>query len=499
MDHAALNKLIHLVIEGRISDDERATLEQQLRESAPARQQYLRALDTHATLQWSFRGKKPALAAGTFAGGNMWRWGAVAAAACLMLGVLIWINGVMNPVNGPVASASRDTPAARDAAVMAESRSVLWEDDSVAAEYSQLGAPLPPGPIALKWGVAQLMFEQGAVVHLRGPARLVVTGPNSAELVYGQLQAMVPPRASGFMVTGPGGTRVVDLGTEFVMQAERSGRVRVDVLKGRVKLSTIHNTTGRTLSAGFAAVTPGDGMITPMDVDLSLRSRFEASAQKLYEQRIASGDPLAYWPLTSSGICLGRALLPLDAGVLNIHEPGLHYTGGAASPTRGVEPVAGDATALKLNGPMSVETWIRLDQPPVAEQIMRLITMDGYRHADRSGWGLALLGRDGLRFTHYNVRDYDVSIDPLPIGQWVHVAVVVDAEKRVEFYIDGERRGFIENMTTPRYASSNTALTVGSLGDGTELYSQRITHLAVYDRALTSEEITEHYQIGKNR
>lgn len=496
MNDSSLNTLIHLSIEGRISDDDRATLERMLRESAAARQQYVRELDTHASLQWCFRGKNPAQAttAQPSSGMTIWRWSALAAAACVLLAAMLWMNRPMNPAPEPQRASTGTS------AVLAESRGALWAEDSVYADLSQLGEPLPLGPVALDWGVAQLMFEQGAVVQLRGPARMIITGPNSAELVEGQLQAYVPQRARGFTVIGPGGTRVTDLGTEFVMQAERGGAVRVDVIEGRVQLATTQNTAGRLLAAGFSATMSGDGRITSTDYDPELPRRFQIAADQLYEQRLMSDNPLAYWPLTVDGSCGGRVKLPLQTPGLNIQKPGLHDTAGAARLDHGVGVASGNVTALRIDGPMTLEAWVRLDTDPEPDSIMRLISLDDFAQGgrDRSGWGLALRGRDMLRFTHYGVRDYDLRIDPLPLRRWVHLAIVIDADRKIDFYTDGEFRGAIAGQQSPQYGLKMD-LTVGSLGDGRELYTQLMAHLAVYDRAITPREISEHYRIGRPR
>ena len=112
----------------------------------------------------------------------------------------------------------------------------LFRDEA----YLRLGQVLD-----LESGLAELQFQSGAVVTLRGPASLKLTGTNAAELTAGSLLAKVPAAAIGFTVVAPTVT-LTDLGTEFGLEIDTQGHTDVVVLDGEVE----------------AAFHPVDGAIT---------------------------------------------------------------------------------------------------------------------------------------------------------------------------------------------------------------------------------------------
>jgi hypothetical protein len=87
----------------------------------------------------------------------------------------------------------------------------------------------------LREGIAEITFADGAMVHLEGPARFVVQSPGRGVLQFGKLFAQVPARAIGFCVETPA-LKVVDLGTEFGVQADESGAAEVQVIQGLVNV-----------------------------------------------------------------------------------------------------------------------------------------------------------------------------------------------------------------------------------------------------------------------
>ncbi|CAN0371588.1 unnamed protein product, partial [Ectocarpus sp. 4 AP-2014] len=96
------------------------------------------------------------------------------------------------------------------------------------------GEHLPSGSVLkLAEGLAQLTYECGAKVVLRGPSEFHVMSSTNAMLPVGQITAVVPRRAAGFAVTTPC-AEVVDLGTEFAINVDPSGASEVHVFKGEV-------------------------------------------------------------------------------------------------------------------------------------------------------------------------------------------------------------------------------------------------------------------------
>jgi hypothetical protein len=82
-------------------------------------------------------------------------------------------------------------------------------------------------------GIAEITFSSGATVTLQGPAKIRIDEPLYCFSKAGKLAAHCPESAYGFTVRFPGG-RVVDLGTEFVLESNPDGKTDVHVLDGEV-------------------------------------------------------------------------------------------------------------------------------------------------------------------------------------------------------------------------------------------------------------------------
>ncbi len=86
----------------------------------------------------------------------------------------------------------------------------------------------------LKDGVAQVTFDHGAKLILKGPTTFQVGNTRDNYLHLGIITAQVPRQAQGFTVRTPS-AQVVDLGTEFGVAVHHNGNAEVHVLSGRVE------------------------------------------------------------------------------------------------------------------------------------------------------------------------------------------------------------------------------------------------------------------------
>jgi hypothetical protein len=87
--------------------------------------------------------------------------------------------------------------------------------------------------IDIKSGLAQLVFDSGAEVILKGPCRLRVENSMLCRLFSGSVSAEVPHWAAGFTIRGPS-SEVIDLGTRFGFSVGDSGNSEVHVFQGEV-------------------------------------------------------------------------------------------------------------------------------------------------------------------------------------------------------------------------------------------------------------------------
>jgi hypothetical protein len=99
-----------------------------------------------------------------------------------------------------------------------------------------LGDDLAEGQrMALKAGLVEIAFQDGAKVLLQGPAEMEVASRYSARLKHGSLTATVEnPLARGFEIHTPG-MKFTDLGTEFGVLVREGGLQEVHVFRGKVQ------------------------------------------------------------------------------------------------------------------------------------------------------------------------------------------------------------------------------------------------------------------------
>ena len=118
-------------------------------------------------------------------------------------------------------------------ALVSDTANVQWSKDTSpksAKTSIALGEPLN-----IDSGTIELELKRGAKLMVEGPAKWSIDGDNSATLHSGKLLATVPRAAAGFTVE-TATARIIDLGTEFSVEADANGASEVQVYKGKVEL-----------------------------------------------------------------------------------------------------------------------------------------------------------------------------------------------------------------------------------------------------------------------
>jgi ferric-dicitrate binding protein FerR (iron transport regulator) len=248
-----LTSLCDALIEGSMSETQRARLEQLVLADAAARSIYVELMHQQATLSWalvepgalqSSPESQPVSEGGTIPfqaarHSNLWRRRAAYAlstAAALLLG--IWFGWSNLP-----------RPGETSIATLVEARDCTWKSGALATEA---GAKLTPGRLQLVGGLARLQFAQGAEVSLEAPADLELVSASRCILHAGRLVAKVPPQAIGFVVE----TREAilrDLGTEFGVSVSGTGAADMQVFDGLVDVEP-------RVAGGTRRVTAGHGL-----------------------------------------------------------------------------------------------------------------------------------------------------------------------------------------------------------------------------------------------
>jgi hypothetical protein len=112
--------------------------------------------------------------------------------------------------------------------------------DSMNAKWADIASPMEKGTRMatgnnrwlLREGYAELLFDNQARITLEGPVDFQILAEDRIGLNYGKVYARVPKDAAGFSVYTQN-AKIIDLGTEFGVQAEIGGNTQVHVLKGK--------------------------------------------------------------------------------------------------------------------------------------------------------------------------------------------------------------------------------------------------------------------------
>ena len=171
---------------------------------------------------------------------SKWIWTAASLAALILLSSLWWLRPsweveTSQPILGSVV----------------RSIGAVQQDQPIA-----LGHELTTGLFSVDSGIVELEMANGVEVILEGPARWELLSADRTVLHSGRLRSNVPPAAYGFTVEA-NSVRVVDLGTEFGIDADTEGLTEVHVFDGEVEVEERSTTkpvsaTRRLLSAGEA-------------------------------------------------------------------------------------------------------------------------------------------------------------------------------------------------------------------------------------------------------
>lgn len=115
--------------------------------------------------------------------------------------------------------------------------------DSLNAKWADVDALMQKGTrfkadethLLLREGLVELLFDNDTKVTLEAPAEFQILTNDQITLIYGRLYATVPQRAIGFTVN-TSSARIVDLGTEFGVEANFRGDTSLHVVRGKTVL-----------------------------------------------------------------------------------------------------------------------------------------------------------------------------------------------------------------------------------------------------------------------
>ncbi len=340
-------------------------------------------------------------------------------------------------------------PTTAAVAVLTHGVQMDWDRPGIEA-----GAPLAPGPLKLRSGIAQIEFFTGARIRIEGPADLELISSSEAAFHRGKLSAEVPPQAVGFTIRTPQG-EVVDLGTEFALQVDGASS-EVHVFKGEVEVHP-QASAMRALKEGQAvafgartgelAANPADfaalGELDARNAD-SQRSEFARWRQRgdalnrdvgllvRFEFQDAAGSRRLRNAVAGSEVA--------DGSIVGATWTQGRWPGKQALEFRNVS----DRVRLAIPGELAALTlsaWVRVHGLDRAFNSLFMSESWGERrvHWQITREGRVRLGVAGRAAERHVDYDTPVLFSPERLGRWTHLAVVFDpAAREVRHYADGE-------------------------------------------------------------
>lgn len=474
----------------------------------------------------------PGSLGGTTFGGWWFRTPSVVFVSIAGLAVLatviaaLW-QGTPRQIPAPVAVVE-PSPARPGFAALTETVDCVWED----------GCDIRPGrlkrgeALSLRRGLAKIAFDDGAEVILEGPARLTIESATAATLQHGRLSANISGSHVDFTVYAPG-MRVLDLGTVFGVNVDRDGRGQVHVFEGEVEVALTRE-DGRSLRSELltkndaASLDSGRQTIDRMRLDPAgfVRSLepSDLDIRRDYVRAVKEAGPVAYWRFEY--LDGGRVLNEMGDRYHGTSPTNLVLSPDVQNKTLSVDQRRDLQQYMMIEEPVeelagsdyTLELWVKADQPLFASPITLYYTpsdKEDFIH-ERIASLIELLPvgesyhdqpEQSIRFLHrvpaswaFQREGNCYSAQPYEPGRWHHVVAVCDGT-HIRLFVDG-----VLNDSQPAKKKHPDAPFVSIGRPPGSIHAERrvrdremvgqIDEVAIYDWALSPEEIERHYRLG---
>ena len=385
-----------------------------------------------------------------------------------------------------------------------------------------LGEPLYPAQkLDLVAGLAEITFTSGAKAILQAPTRFSVSHALGGDLQLGRLTVKAPGSAKGFSVNTPSG-KVVDLGTEFGVKVGEDRATHVTVFVGEVIVKSQAARGGQPaepmhVKAGEAVVmaTGQPAHSVAVQNDQFVRDLTAVAEQPEIEAEyldfMQSLKPAVWFRMQGSETdrVVHDTMAAARDGQLHWDGPGNPFVKGPLGKglwLRG--PKFGDYVAVPdypkaANRRITVSAWVRADSRPngatiaanwrqrfaVGQFQFGLLSDDesspavdlGVRISPRDGPGIFTLGEG--------------KANPFPLGEWQHVAFVVDGGS-LRLYRQG-REVAVNNHVSFKHPGPVKSLAIGCTFDDSDQapggnpgwWDGKIAELTIFNDALSADDI----------
>ncbi len=383
---------------------------------------------------------------------------------------------------------------------------------------AQQGTQMRAGLYTLQAGLVEIEYPSGAVLVMQAPATFELVSAECLRLEDGRLSAHIPETATGFRIDSPGAT-VIDVGTDFAVQAIRDQESEVHVFNGEVLIDLHGNKWKSTdlvrLVTGEATrVAYSTGMPSGIDLDSQYFLRSLRVADSAYVQQVLALKPAVYYRMEPTGN---------GAQLIDSAASGAHATIQIGLATAPVWTVGKVGAALQLGGTaqqsyavaqhypqtdgdqLSVAGWIYARSRPRWASIAKNWAGGNY---DRGQFHFGLREDSGELEAHIvDNRGDEIAVQdtmPLPLNTWHHVAFVADGQI-LRLYRNGreiDARPYDRLHRDPRIRALAIGTKLNLSGDAPEerdynMWDGRLDELAIFNHALTADDVRALYEAAE--
>jgi ferric-dicitrate binding protein FerR (iron transport regulator) len=545
---AQLEQLLSAFCDDRLDDSGREQIEAILQDHPEARAYYLRYLDLHLELRRTgdiqHTQRDESIVSLPIRPTTRRRWvvSSAAVAAILIVGLAVALWQTMHPASSPPVTAVAPAESPSPIAYVTRAENVTWRGP---ASLPKIGDQVPAGRIELLQGQLRLDFFDGVAVTVGAPAEISIQSSDSILLTQGQIAVRATSADGGITVNTPSAV-FVDVGTEFAVNVVDDVSSQLYVREGEVVASVLGK--GGTVSQGISdSAVSGESLIVDSSQDGIQRanlseSQFIAMIEPgliplhlgvAYVNAVVESAPVGYWRFEEiedgfirNEMASGhRAAVSGAVGLEGSENRACFFTPEEEDQSilvnDGFEGINGDSEYTielwmnPLNHDWSaVAGLVRVDSDGRGKHLKgplpeaRLLQLECMPAKDSKRCFLSRLfpeAKDNsVRLFHRQRPEFKdttnaFSQQPYEPGKWHHIVAVRNAEQIALFH----NGVLVDTAVTPANQDSDTYRLI--LGRYSRIvkgkhrwmpnpFAGRIDEVALYDRALTEDEVASHYQ-----
>jgi hypothetical protein len=435
---------------------------------------------------------------------------------------------------------STTMPAVTPAAYLTMSNGCSW-----GPQGRTVGSSVELGDeITLQEGIAEFRLSSGVSLSIEGPTTLVMASSNSLVLQHGKLTAYVPWAVSDFRLITPA-CRLTASDAEFGVYAS-GGQVDIHTFSGEVRAVAdfqdsqaaevaVEREQNLTAGSEFLAttITAGRGLALVNQGYVTKVSRWHSAdkdnfATKLtmagplpitrqYVDSVMASNPISYWRFESiqDGFIpneIGKQASLKIFGDLRLTDDSANRVAELGRPGSDGYLLSEDGLTFPSAADYSVELWLKPSHLHSGTPVVFLADFAKDRK-ERAAFLLALLGTKHdpgisqrypgkIRFLHRNPPGPSVttgtscfSSSIYALRRWQHV-VATKEKGEMRLFVDGT---LVATGKDKSPQASNVHVLVGQLSTAKRLFPLigQLDELAIYDRALSQDEISKRLKILK--